>query len=592
LQMLQWLNAANPAVTDTLTRPLGEALNDTISKYIQSKITGEYEDESLFASLVEWKKSCLTPLLQSLLGIECYKKLNWDTKLNHILSQTFCTTRKNEIFDMVKDYPDSLPAIRDLHRALQQTHMTSQFIQALRDSFQRRLLHPGAQTHQILQVYMNTIKVLRVMDPTDNLLEGVAVGIRTYLRGRSDTVRCIISSLTDKKAGGDLYEELQRHDAVPLDQAQYDSDDDDEPPTLDWTPAPSLYYQRTSGASNQLAENMDERGGDLLSMLVGIYGSNDLFVDEYRVRLADKLLANVDFDTDEEVRNLELLKLRFGETSMRQCEIMIKDMGDSKRVAANIHSTQNNSAEKPVVDAAIISHIFWPPLQKERLKNHPRIQPLLDRYSLEYAKYKNPRRLVWFSQLGQVQLELDVIDEETGETMTKSFTCSPLQATLISHFEDNGGYWKVSDLSNETGVAEDIIRKKIGYWINHRVIKTVRGTNGELAYELVSFYDASHGADRDVISDVYEEDDDGLVVSLSEQEEEATKAFESYILGMLSNSGQLSLDRIHNNLKMFVTGSEHKYSMTPRQLSVFLQQMCKSDKIEYGAGGMYKTLKK
>lgn len=275
---------------------------------------------------------------------------------------------------------------------------------------------------------------------------------------------------------------------------------------------------------------------------------------------------------------------------MRQCEIMIKDMGDSKRVAANIHSTQKNTGEKPTVDAAIISHIFWPPLQKERLKNHPRIQPLIDQYSLEYAKYKNPRRLVWFSQLGQVQLEIDVIDEETGETMTKDFTCSPLQATLISHFEDNGGRWKVSDLSNETGVAEDIIRKKIGYWINHRVIKAVVGNNGELVYELVSFYDASHGSDHDVADHVYEEDDDGLVVSLSEHEEEETKAFESYILGMLSNSGQLSLDRIHNNLKMFVTGSEHRYSMTPRQLSGFLQHMCKAEKIEYGAGGMYKIL--
>merc|ERR1711957_697011 len=191
---------------------------------------------------------------------------------------------------------------------------------------------------------------------------------------------------------------------------------------------------------------------------------------------------------------------------------------------------KNKIGDKPIVDAAIISHIFWPPLQKEPLKNHPRIQPLLDQYSLEYAKYKNPRRLVWFSQLGQVQLEIDVIDEETGEVITTNFTCSPLQATLISHFEDNDGFWKVSDLSNETGVSGDIIRKKIGYWINHRVIKTVHGSNGELAYELASFHDASHGADRDMEGDMYEEEEDGLVVSLSEQEEEETKAFESYIL--------------------------------------------------------------
>lgn len=118
-----------------------------------------------------------------------------------------------------------------------------------------------------------------------------------------------------------------------------------------------------------------EKAADLLSMLVGIYGSNDLFVDEYRLMLADKLLANIDFDTDREVHNLELLKKRFGESCMRQCEIMIKDMDDSKRIAANIHSTiRGRSMEEEnnvVVDVAIVSHIFWPPLQKDSMKNHP-----------------------------------------------------------------------------------------------------------------------------------------------------------------------------------------------------------------------------
>jgi anaphase-promoting complex subunit 2 len=47
--------------------------------------------------------------------------------------------------------------------------------------------------------------------------------------------------------------------------------------------------------------------------------------------LADKLLANLDSNTDKEVHTLELLKLRIGELSMHNCEIMIKDTDDSKR---------------------------------------------------------------------------------------------------------------------------------------------------------------------------------------------------------------------------------------------------------------------
>ena len=50
----------------------------------------------------------------------------------------------------------------------------------------------------------------------------------------------------------------------------------------------------------------------------------ELFVTEYRLMLADKLVNNLAYDTDQEVQNLELLKLRFGESSMHQCEIMVK----------------------------------------------------------------------------------------------------------------------------------------------------------------------------------------------------------------------------------------------------------------------------
>ena len=43
------------------------------------------------------------------------------------------------------------------------------------------------------------------------------------------------------------------------------------------------------------------RSNDILSMLVQIYGSKELFVTEYRFILAEKLLKKVDYDTDKEV---------------------------------------------------------------------------------------------------------------------------------------------------------------------------------------------------------------------------------------------------------------------------------------------------
>ena len=597
LHTLQWLNPNNPAKSDILTPFLEMAIYETINKHVSNKISGIYDSdaEHLFVNLVSWKDTHLLPMLKKLLccvqGSDDTASMqlleSYDQKLNQTISECYCSTRSGEIFDIIADYPESLPAVIDLHQALSKAQKVSTIVNALKQSFRKRLLHPGAQSGQILQVYMNTIKVMRVFDPSDSLLDTVAEDLRAYLRGRSDTVRCIITSLTDDQSESDLYEELQRHDAIPLEQAQYDSDDDDEQPDMNWNPAPSKYYQRISGA---MESGNADRNADLLAMLVRIYGSNDLFVDEYRIMLADKLLASIDFDTDKEVRNLELLKLRFGETSMRQCEIMIKDMDDSKRIASNVHSTlkgKNNKekGEKPLVDAAIISHIFWPPLQRETLKNHPRIQAEVDKFSNEYASYKKPRKLVWFQQLGSVQLELEVIEPD-GEISTKEFTCSPIHATLISHFEDNDGYWTAKDLSNEIGVSEDIIKKRMGYWVNQNVVKTVGGKRAT-TYELASYHDEQ----VDNPEDFYDEED-GIIVSLSGQEEEEWEAYESYVVGMLANLGQLPLERIHNFLKTFVTGSEHKYNKTPQQLSFFLQQLCKDEKLECGADGTYKLIKK
>lgn len=78
-------------------------------------------------------------------------------------------------------------------------------------------------------------------------------------------------------------------------------------------------------------------------MVVDIYGSKELFVNEYRNLLADRLLTQLDFNPEKEIRNLELLKLRFGEALLHSCEVMLKDISDSKRINTHIQSDINYS---------------------------------------------------------------------------------------------------------------------------------------------------------------------------------------------------------------------------------------------------------
>ena len=42
-----------------------------------------------------------------------------------------------------------------------------------------------------------------------------------------------------------------------------------------------------------------------------------------------------------QLRNLELLKLRFGESSLHFCDVMLKDVADSRRSNTHIHARQN-----------------------------------------------------------------------------------------------------------------------------------------------------------------------------------------------------------------------------------------------------------
>ena len=56
--------------------------------------------------------------------------------------------------------------------------------------------------------------------------------------------------------------------------------------------------------------------------------------------LDERLLNKEKFSFDNELKNIELLKLRFGEQSMHNCVVMLRDIKDSERI--------NNEVNKQV----------------------------------------------------------------------------------------------------------------------------------------------------------------------------------------------------------------------------------------------------
>ncbi|KAJ1409062.1 hypothetical protein B484DRAFT_195436 [Ochromonadaceae sp. CCMP2298] len=101
------------------------------------------------------------------------------------------------LFEMVAEYPDSLPALTQLRDRVAASGSLGPTGRQFRTQMRRRLLHSGASTAQILDFYVSAVKALRVLDPSDLMLSFAAAPIRAYLKGRKDAVRCIVASLTE-----------------------------------------------------------------------------------------------------------------------------------------------------------------------------------------------------------------------------------------------------------------------------------------------------------------------------------------------------------------------------------------------------------
>jgi anaphase-promoting complex subunit 2 len=122
-------------------------------------------------------------------------------KLLHFLYETYTKTRVDEFFNIIigknyksnyqqsklqvlffTEFPESQPALEDLGICLQKTDLRSYLTTKLQSALETRLLHPGANTVDILITYVAAIRALRLLDPSGVLLDTVTTPVRQYLR--------------------------------------------------------------------------------------------------------------------------------------------------------------------------------------------------------------------------------------------------------------------------------------------------------------------------------------------------------------------------------------------------------------------------
>ncbi|KAM3387727.1 hypothetical protein ACQJBY_010520 [Aegilops geniculata] len=529
------------------------------------------------------------------IGVPSEALLRWHMRLEYFAYETLQDLRIGKLFEIIVDYPESSPAIEDLKQCLEYTGQHSKLVDSFISSLRYRLLTAGASTNDILHQYVSTIKALRSIDPTGVFLEAVGEPIRDYLRGRKDTIKCIVTMLTDGSggntsggnAGDNLLEELNR-DAENQENADYDdhTNIDEKQAWLNsesWEPDPV--------EADPLKGSRSRRKIDILGLMVSIIGSKDQLVNEYRVMLAEKLLSKSDFDIDSDIRTLELLKIHFGESSMQKCEIMLNDLIDSKRTNSNIKTSLLNAPgtvagqeeaeiSHDVLDATIISSNFWPPIQTEDLAVPASVDKLLSDFAQRFHQIKTPRKLLWKKNLGTVKLELQFEDR------SMQFTVVPVQAAIIMRFQEKPS-WTSKALATEIGIPVDSLNRRIGFWTSKGVLTESVGPDAD--DHIFTIVDNMSDVNKNSIVNesceafqMNEDEGESSVTSVEEQLKKEMTVYEKFIIGMLTNFGNMTLDKIHNTLKMFC--AEPSYDKSLQQLQSFLSGLVSDEKLEMRDG--------
>ncbi|KAH8403692.1 hypothetical protein KR215_001414 [Drosophila sulfurigaster] len=490
-------------------------------------------------------------------------------KLTYFMYETFAQNLL--IAFPFSDYPDSTPAIEDLKICMEKIDMRVHLTESLRSALEARILHPGVNTMDILTGYVAAIKAIRHLDNTGVILEIVTAPIKDYLRKRNDTVRRVVTGLTEE-GPSDLSEELAKGELI---KDGKDAGLNEFSNWENWEPDPFGIDPDVL----QMNNSKIIRSADIISMVVDIYGSKELFMVEYRNLMADRLLSQLDFNSEKEIRNLELLKIRFGESLLHSCESMwlfvwlINIM-----VIINVFFNIFYLGTLFDITSLIISAQFWPSFNKESLQLPEELENEFKKFTKAYESYKGNRTLNWRTVTGRVNIVIEI-----GERVME-MTVPPTQAVIIYHFQHKS-VWTLDELSSLIKVPPSALRRRISFWQNHGLItETEPGVFSllEEESEKIEFEEMN-------ITDADEEDLESAMASASDQREEELQVFWSYIVGMLTNLDSMPIDRIHQMLKLFASNGGG-VEFTQDELKHFLQRKVREHKLLF-SGGVYQLAK-
>lgn len=356
--------------------------------------------------------------------------------------------------------------------------------------------------------------------------------VKKYLASRKDTIAVILKDLSEEGEFG-LDKDIKQCSGTLNDNEN------------DWEPE-SLEFK----GSNRV-ENIK----DSFSLFVYLFESKEIFISNFEKLLAKNLL-NADCDVTKERSLVEMLKLKFGENLLRNCDLMIKDIIDSSRLSLQLEESK----------CSVISWKYW---EISHASGHLDLPHSFSEpgkiFKDSYSRQKPGRYIKFLSYVGNVCLSISVGKQKLF------FNVIPAHAYVIE---------KISHLPSSSFSADDIsisiltrenIAESIEFWISHGIIRKIDGRFEKILEEDEIGKSKIESISKDVESQPSEKCIENLQV------------YWSFINGMLTNLGDLPIDRIQNMLCLFVQ-TPQKYECSMEELKKFLDHLVDEDKLVFKKG--------
>lgn len=637
---------------DNAQKAFARAMNKLIDAFISSHYmkVDWYSKKSVVPQLRAWIQDGFCPFVELVLEcLRCEQSTILPTEIaswQDMALSRLGRVRVDNLFDYVIHWDKSLGAILDVKDYLRvagaKQHLTSGFSQQI----SRRLLHPGATTTYILNVYIFIIRAFHELEPKGVLLERVARPIRRYLKEREDTARIIISSLlTDLKdeagtkfsSNSELSHEIAAEMAKPLTSLGQDADEELNWNDMSWQPLPQ-------DASPDYKKSKVE---DVTWFLLTLWERDD-FINELKNILGDHLLRCQDPEYEREIRLLELIKMRLGDNNLQACEVMLRDVLDSKRINASIHAAINTSPPPhalftpepqprnprtpagrrprtplsrrptranpnpptstptaaappgPTLNAQILSSFFWPLLRDDDFRVPAEISALQDQYGANFSRIKGMRKLRWMNALGTGSITLTLADR------TEHFDdLAPWHISVIHAFQPQpdevhiaakppsptgeGIARNVAQLEDLLAMDPSLIRTALAFWTGKSVLRET-GPDTYAVIESLPSQSNTASTDADAAAAAAAAEEAALsaaaapaaVRSAADLLAEKKGVYAAFIVGMLTAQGTMSTPRVLMMMRMMVVGG---FPFGEEEVGALLEEMQGEGRVVGFGGG-------